>query len=431
VFIVKNSGLLLGILLAAIFTACASSPASSVPVFIPSDIAGIVHAGQTNTPEEYALLDRLGVKWTLRTFNWHMIEPQKGQWDFDFYDKYVDTAKEAGIKIIGILAYDVPWIHEDGIRRNYIPPDKLDLFLNYVRQTTAHFQGRVDAWCIWNEPNFTFWKGTRKEYIVLARKTTETVRETDPGVIILNGSFIRGIFGPPRAYIRGLFNSGVMEKADALAFHPYELNPARTAMIYRKTRALAAKYGFADKVWVTEVGYPTGGRRITKVTEERFPEYVVKTFVKLAVAGTQKILWYQLFDPPTRSNIKNSEQFFGLVRSREDYTSKGAEAFRLCALYLAGTVYRPDLPRREKLPKSLKTFYFECKNETGGTLVLWKNGRPGQVKLNIPDGNNTGMFTVHDPVSGNTLEISAGTVLNIGSMPVFVTWQGGGIPVLE
>ena len=433
---VKNSGLLLGIMLAVIFSACASKPVSSGSVAIPSDIAGIVHAGNTNTPEEYALLDRLGVTWLLRTFNWHQIEPSEGQWNFDTYDKYVDTAKAAGKKIVGILAYDVPWIHEDGERRRYIPPDKIDYFLNYVRKTVSHFQGRVDVWCIWNEPNHHFWTGTRNEYLVLARYTADAVREVDSDVLLLGGGFNRGIFGLPKAYIRGKFETGGMEKTDAIAFHPYELNPARTLKLYRRFHKLVAEYGFEDRIWITEVGYPTGGRYPTRVKEKIFPEYVVKTFVNLAAEGAPVILWYQLFDPIERSN-KNSENFFGLVRSREDYTSKGAEAFRLCAVHLAGTVYRPDLPRREKLPPSLKTFYFECKDNSGGTLVLWKNGSPKNVKISIKAGNSATAFAVHDPVSGSAVEIQtatggvAGTVLKVGSMPVFVTWQGGGIPVLE
>jgi hypothetical protein len=113
-----------------------------------------------------------------------------------------------------------------------------------------------------------------------------------------------------------------------------------------------------------------------------------------------------------------------LVRSREDYTSKGAEAFRLCAAYIAGTVYRPDLPRREKLPRSLKTFYFERQYGEGGALVLWKEGIATQITLILSNG---GILTVHDPVSGNAVEIYSGTVLSIGTVPVFISWQGGGV----
>ena len=399
-----------------ILLSCISNPAASpVSREIPVDIAGIVHAGHTNSPEEYALLEKMGVNWLLTTFSWNSIEPSDDQWNFDFYDEYVDTAKAAGKKIIGVLGYGVPWIHNDGKSRYYIPPDKIHFFLDYVRQTAEHFRGRVDAWCIWNEPNSRFWTGSRDEFLTLARLTADAVKETDPDVILLGGAFNRGVFGLPAAYIRGLFESGAMEKVDAIAFHPYELNPVRALRLYRAFESIVADYGFAGRIWLTEVGYPTGGWYPTKVAEKRFPEYVVKTFVNFAAGGAGKIIWYQLFDPVEREK-GNSEDYFGLVRSRDDYTSKGAEAFRLCAVHLAGTVYRPALPPRGELPKSLKAFYFEKPESSGGgALVLWKDGASMKIALQTSGG------IMHDPVSGNASALPVQTVINIGAMPVFIT----------
>ena len=408
-------------LLMALLCACATNRAvfTSTPLLIPEDIAGLVHAGHSNTAEEYALLDRMGTSWLLATFYWNEIELAENQWNFDYYDSYVDTAAASGKKIIGVLGYDVPWIHEDGKTHYYIPADKLHFFLGYVRQITAHFRGRVDAWCIWNEPNFHFWKGSKDEFFELSRLAADALREADPDVTLLGGAFNRGIFGLPTAYIRGLFESGAMEKADAVAFHPYEINPKRTAKLYGAFRSKVAEYGFADRIWVTEVGYPTGGWYPTATSEKKFPAFVVKTFVNLAVSGAQRIFWYQLFDPVNRKK-SNSEDFFGLVRSGSDYTSKGAEAFRLCAVHLAGTVYRPGLPLREGLPNALRSFYFE-RPTGGGTLVLWKEGSPIEVVLH----GTTGAYTAHEPVSGNAAAVPM-EMITVGSMPVFITWQDRG-----
>jgi hypothetical protein len=408
-----------------LFSACASNPTPSGPVVIPEDFAGLVHAGETNTPQEYALLDKMGASWILTTFYWSRLEREEGQWNFDNYDKYVDTAKASGKKIIGVLAYGVSWIHEDGKNRDYIPPDKVHFYLNYVQKMAEHFKGRVDAWCIWNEPNFIFWKGSRDEYLSLARQSADALREVDSNVILLGGAFNRGIFGLPTAYIKGLFESGAMEKADAVAFHPYELNPNRTARLFLEFRTQVAKYGFEDRIWLTETGYPTGGWYPTAVSEKKFPSYVVKTFVSLAINGAKRIIWYQLFDPRDRSK-NNSENYFGLVRSEDDYTSKGAEAFRLCALNLSGATYRPDLPLRKNLPGSLHTFYFE-QPSGGRTLVLWKDG--GTIRLMLQASENG--YTMHDIATGNVETKPAQTPIVVGNVPVFITWQGGGIPSLQ
>jgi hypothetical protein len=360
----------------------------------------------------------MGASWLLTTFYWDRIEGTDGQWYFDDYDTYVDTAKTAGKKILGVLAYDVPWIHKDGKARFYIPPDKLHLYLRYVRRTAAHFKGRVDAWCIWNEPNFVFWKGSRDEYFSLARQAADALREADSDVILLGGAFNRGVSGLPTAYIKGLFESGAMDKADAVAFHPYELTPRRTARLFLDFRARAARYGFGDRIWVTETGYPTGGWYPTVVSEKKFPAYIVKTFAGLAVNGAKRILWYQLFDPQNRSKT-NSEDYFGLVRSRDDYSSKGVQAFRLCALYLAGAAYRPEFSPLKNLPNTFHSFYFE-QPSGGRTLVLWNDGRAINLTLNVPGSD----CTRHDIVTGDAEAIPAQTPIAVGSTPVFITWRG-------
>ena len=172
-------------------------------------------------------------------------------------------------------------------------------------------------------------------------------------------------------------------------------------------------------------GIPTGGWYPTSVSEKNFPAYIVKTFVGLTINGAKKILWYQLSDPLKRSKL-NSENYFGLVRSDDDYTSKGAEAFRLCAVYLSGTTYHPELPLRKNLPNTLHTFYFE--QQSGGrTLVLWKDG--GTINLMLQASENG--YTRHDIITGNAEAISSQTPIAIGNVPVFITWQGGRNPSLQ
>jgi len=406
------------------FNACASAPMSVfVKNFVvPPDYTGIVHAGMTETEKEFAYLNYLGTSWVLNTFYWGSIEPEQNEWNFLSYDTFVNNNRAAGLKVFGVLAYDVGWIHENGKGRNYIPPERIPDFLQFVRNTAEHFRGRVDAWCIWNEPNFHFWTGTDDEFVELFRQAADAIREVDSDVILLGGAFNRGFFGLPEKFIRKLFESGAMEKTDGIAFHPYELNPARSAMLYDRLRRIADDYGFGNKIWVTEVGYPTGGLYPTKASEKRFPEYVIKTFVLLTVRGCNRIFWYQLFDPAVRS-AANSENFFGLVRSEDDYTSKGAEAFRLCANYISGTTCYVQEPGRDGIPGSLRIFWFY--GNDGGAVVIWNEGLGSrQVSLQIPGTEHTR----HDPVTGNMVPIQAGMALTAGTMPIFITWRNARTP---
>ena len=402
-----------------LFGSCASSRiVYQENTVIPGDFSGIVHAGGSRTNKEFEFLNYLGISWTLHTFRWNDIEPVQGEWDFLTLDALVDKADNFGIKIIGVLAYDNWRLHEDRDVHKYIPPQYIPDFLQYVRKTVEHFRGRVGAWCIWNEPNFISWNGTDEEFFELARLTADAVREVDNEVILLGGAFNRNVFGLHEKFIRGLFESGAMDKTDAIAFHPYELNPYRTVLLYEQFRNIVDDYGFGDKIWVTEVGYPTGGWYPTRVQEKRLPEYVIKTCVLLAGAGAQKIIWYQLFDPFWRPK-GNSEDFFGLVRSRRDYISKGAEAFRLCAIFLSGTNCYAAGQGADGLPRSMRSFWFRGTGR--GVLVLW-NDNLGQVRIRLRLSQANFMF--HDPVTGAESQIQADTVINVSRMPVFITWDG-------
>ncbi|MCL2243307.1 MAG: beta-galactosidase [Treponema sp.] len=403
-------------LLTLVFLSCAS--VSPPQRRIPEDYSGIVHAGGSRTPEEFRLMKSLGMNWTLHTFNWSRIESEPGKWDFRYYDEIVDMADRAGIKTLGVLAYDNGNVQRNQTVSRYIPSHEIPLFLEYVRKTVTHFRGRVDAWCIWNEPNTPrFWKGTDAEFYELTKLAADTVRETDSEVILLGGAVNRGVFGLPKKFINGLFKSASMNRMDGVAFHPYELNPARTARLYDNFQKMVKPWGFDNKIWITEVGYPTGGLYPTKVSEKKFSHYVIKTFTLLAIRDTRVILWYQLFDSVNR-NPSNSENFFGLVRSAEDYQSKGSEAFRLCATYISGTFLNAQDLRRENLPSSLNAYYFY--GEETSALVLWNdNPAPVKIRTSLPGT----VHAMHNINTGAKADIQANADIRVGSEPVFITWQ--------
>jgi hypothetical protein len=400
-----------------VFLSCASTPLPpSDPVKIPGDFFGMVHAGHTETPEEYALLDEMGVNWILTTFYWHSVEQEKGKIDFSRYDSYVDNARKAGKKIIAVLAYDVPWLYPDGKERRYIAPENIPLFLNFVEKTVNHFRGRVEAWEIWNEPNFMFWKGSDKEFFELARLTALKIRETDPHVTILGGVFWR----VPVNFIRNMFRAGALENVDGLAFHPYAVNPGSVVKLYDKFTSVLSEFNYPGTVWVTETGYPTGGWYPIAVREDELPSCVVKTITGIAARGARMLSWYQLFDPYNSGESPrpyNSEDYFGLVYP--DYSrKKGFYAYSLCAKFLAGREYRADLIEKNNIPKTVISFYF-AGEEGNNTLVLW-NDKKSTEKIHVSLGD-TGLL--YDVSTGESTAVSAETELDIGFIPVILNWN--------
>jgi hypothetical protein len=387
---------------------------------IPEDYFGIHPSNGEGPPEKlYEFLDELGVVWLRGTFNWSDFEREKDLWDYSKYDDFVEKSSAAGKKLLAILAYDVSWIHEDNRSRRHISRDQLPYYLRYVEEVVRRYRGKIQAYEIWNEPNWIFWKGGKEDFYELSRAAAEKIREIDPAAIIVAGSFNR----VPENFIRGMFRAGAMENVDAISFHPYDMSPWGSLRLYDRFRKTLAGQGYTGEIWVTEAGYPTGGWYPTRVSENRFPGYIVKTLTGLAVRGARLCCWYQLFNPHNRDEPQSpldSELYFGLAYP--DYTlKKGAAAYALCGRYLAGTEYRPELPKRSRIPASVESLYFRGEDRRN-TLVLWNKGLfPVRLTIKLP---GTGQ-RLHDIVSGEGQALEETAELAAGRAPVIITWTSG------
>jgi hypothetical protein len=294
---------------------------------IPADIAGVAHAGNPVVAEENALMDELGIVWIRNDVNWSDVEPQKGLWDFSRYDRMVEDNRDSGRKLLSTLGFDTGWLHKSGKEEDYISPEDLPHFINYVEQVVTRYKGKVDAWEIWNEPNVNvrFWRGPNKDFYALSKAAAQKIRECDPDAKIIAGSFFR----VPKSFIKGMFKSGALDDVDGIAFHPYAATPKGAVALYDTFESPVRQQGFKGEIWVTEIGYPTGGIYPSRVSEKKFGSYISDTFTGLALRGARAIVWYHLRDGYTRENTPhtlNSEKFFGLAYS--DYEKKqGADAF--------------------------------------------------------------------------------------------------------
>jgi hypothetical protein len=288
-----------------------------------------------------------------------------------------------------------------------------------VEEVVTRYKGKIDAYEIWNEPNWIFWQGKREDFFGLSRAAALKIREIDPEAKIVAGSFNR----VPRSFIRGMFQAGAMENADIISFHPYDISPRRSIRLYDQFKQFLAAQGYTGDIWVTEIGYPTGGWYPTRVSESRFPAYIVKTLAGLAVRGAGISFWYELCDtynPRAARSLLDSELYFGLAYP--DYTpKKGAAAYALCGRYIAGAEYRPEFPHRDKVPSTVESLYFRGKDRSN-TLILWNEGdQPVRLGMTLP---GTGQ-RLHDIVSGAGEDVEEQTALIIDANPRIITWISG------
>jgi hypothetical protein len=388
---------------------------------VPEDFFGIAPFQEDLVPEDFEMLDELGIAWQRRTCRWSSLEPQQGEWNFSGWDAYVRDSKAAGKKILAILGYDTDWLHGKPNAPRRINSDELPLYLNFVETVVSRYKGEIDAYEIWNEPNMMSWKGTKDEFFEMTRAAAIKVREIDPNAIILAGSFWR----TPKSWIKKMFKSGILEYVDAVSFHPYAVNPGGAVKLFDKLEALLTEGNFKGDIWVTEVGYPTGGWYPTAVREKNFPRDIVKTLGGLATRNIKVLLWYEFKDSYNKGEAPSrlrSESFFG-VATLDRIRKNGYYAWALCGQYLAGTEYQPALPvRGEGIPNRTVSLCFKSV-DNAYTLLLW-NERGGGIKirLTLP---GTGQ-EIHNTSTGEATGLGAENEITIGKNPIFITWNGPG-----
>jgi len=85
-----------------------------------------------NTGEETTViekLDDLSIHWVREEFNWDVIEPAQGTYDWNGYDRIMTKYNDANINVLGVLAYSTDWAST--------APDNITIKDKYPPSSTA------------------------------------------------------------------------------------------------------------------------------------------------------------------------------------------------------------------------------------------------------------------------------------------------------
>jgi len=64
---------------------------------------------ETEIPRRLGILNDLGVRWERGDFWWHMIEPERGRFDWKFSDGLLDVFEKHNVQFFPILCYAPAW----------------------------------------------------------------------------------------------------------------------------------------------------------------------------------------------------------------------------------------------------------------------------------------------------------------------------------
>lgn len=379
---------------------------------------GLCHAGYSLSDEEYALLDEMRVQWMRIDFSWNNLEKEPGVWDFEKMDAYVDRAVKGGKKILAILDYDTAWLHMGKDKSRRIERGELPRYLNYVEKVVKRYGRKLDALEIWNEPNTSrFWTASDDDFFRLTNETLDLLDRIAPDIPVAVGSvFYHPILGAG-LYIGKLIDAGILDKADALSIHPYSLTYSVLEDRVATVRNRLADEGYDTPVWITEMGFPTGGGYPHRISLDEQAEVVAKSLTMLAASGAELVIWYELRDSRNPEDVEegmSSEAFFGLAYP--DFRKKpGAIPYSILARTLKGAKFIPEMwPPRDPGEGDLYQAHFALRNGSG-CAVLWTLG--GEVSVKNPGGKIVDLTTGQEVLQTEDLYD-----VTVGTTPLLFTW---------
>jgi len=267
---------LVAVVIAALVTAT-PAPAHASVVAPPGGYgfgqgAAPVYAPFEDTNRELDAVAKTGASWLRVLVDWSAIEGGQGQYNWGYLDNIVNAAGARGLKVLAVIGYTPLWARPDGPGKLIwtVPPADPGQFANFSADVARRYGGRISAYEIWNEPNlplfFGFTDNKAERYAEILKAAYPAIKAVSPGATVIAAGMSRlpGEDSPPNFYAR-MYAAGAGGSFDAAAAHPYVFPGGIAADpengwsdVARIHDVMAANGDGGKKIWMTELGAPTG-----------------------------------------------------------------------------------------------------------------------------------------------------------------------------
>ena len=351
------AGILVALMLAA--TGAAPPPAAAKPANhkVPPGFFGIVPLSDPSAGDAQAM-SATGVQSVRLLVYWSLAEPSPGTYDWGYYDSVFTNIASAGLSPAAQFSATPDWISDNPNRPPIYSSAQVAAWQGFLTNFARRYgpEGTfwadhaslpyrpVTSWEIWNEANLTgFWGGppSARDYLGLLRASRQAIRRVDPAArIVFSGLFPFPTPAEGTSAVKFLNKfyaaGGTNRMFDVLSLHPYSVSPKRLIRTCRVFRRLLDRHRSRRvAIWLTEVGWSTGGRipnTLYRTTESKQAAYLTRSFKDLIAARhalrLQRVLWVAWRDIGGSNNT-----FFHMGLLHADGTAKPAYyAYRRLAL---------------------------------------------------------------------------------------------------
>jgi hypothetical protein len=306
---------------------------------------------------DFEALRAMGVSTLRVSLGWDELEPVRDQYEFAFWDAFVELASAHGVELIPYVAYTPEWNASGGGPGDFwrSPPRDLDQFAELMSLLAARYRGRIRSWELWNEPdNRDYWRGSTAEYADLLRKGADAVHAVDERLSVVSG----GLAGQLE-FLDELFEQHDAARfVDVVNLHAYRETwnpePIETLSGYvAEASELIQRHGGRQALWAAEVGYSNfrEGQRVSDSVSAWFAHehtldgqavVLVRCLtLLLASPSLSLVAWYELKDAPASDAVIGdaNNRHLGVLFS--DYRAKPARSALQLMVRLFGEGFQP------------------------------------------------------------------------------------------
>ena len=322
--------------------ACGGDAANKprLPQAMPRDFIGIVaeDALAALPRDRRRILRRLratGVRLIRQTFDWSLVERSPGRYELAALDAYVSAAAAARMEVLPIIFNPPPFrssAPRRGAGRATYPPKRPASLGRFAAALARRYgpQGSlwrarprlprvpIRAWQVWNEPNLPiYWGGDPDPpaYARLLAAAGRALKAVDPHAEVVSAGLAESRLGMPfEPFVRELYEAGAADSFDTFALHPYAADTDAAVRAVERTRELLDELDDAAPIWVTELGWASGGPGSPFTVGERGQAARIRSVFSELVdqrrdLGVRGVVYFNWRDAPP---YPGGQDFFGL-----------------------------------------------------------------------------------------------------------------------
>jgi len=302
----------------------------------------------------------LKIGWTRVGFHWAVVQADgPDSWTPELSDEQIDEQLAEGREVIGLLIGIPEWAKDKadlpaGLWLEHDDPG--NLWASFVREVVARYEGRIDHWIIWNEPDIDVsevahsWNGSVDDFYQLQRVAYLAAKEANPDAIIHLPAFTYWAdFDAGREqYMARLLDRITADPQaaennyyfDVATAHLY-FQPDQVYELLGVFSEIMRERGMAQPIWLVETNappyddpdWPVPDPTLAVSSTEQ-AAFIPQALASALAGGAERIGVYKLRD--TEGDLAANPEPFGLLR-RDGTRRVAFNTYREAIRFMRGT----------------------------------------------------------------------------------------------